>query len=192
MCLLKGLADRVRGRVAGSDARGVRVLLVAHCALNQNARVAGAAVRPAALAELVAGLFARDVGIAQMPCPEVCAFGLDRADLCIERELRTPAGGALCRKLVCEQLWQIRAYQAAGVRVLGCWGRTARRAAAWRRLGAAGFVLARGLSFRPLRRSFGRRGSRSAWRVPLTGSLPARWRWSTAGFPPTAPEPRLD
>lgn len=123
MDLLKGLADRIRGPVVGRDARGARVVLVAHCVLNQNARVAGAAVRPAALTELVAGLFARDVGIVQMPCPEVAAFGLDRADLCIEHELRTSAGRALCRKLAREQLWQIRAYQAAGVRVLGVLGK---------------------------------------------------------------------
>jgi predicted secreted protein len=117
------LADRLRGRPDLRDGRSRRVVLVPHCVLNQNARVAGAAERPAAVVELVAGLLAREVGIVQMPCPELCAFGLDRADRTIEREMRTPGGRALCRRLARDQVRQIRSYLDCGVRVLGILGK---------------------------------------------------------------------
>jgi hypothetical protein len=62
-----------------SDARGRRVVLVPHWALNQNSRVAGAAVRLAAMENLIAGLLQHNIGIIQMPCPELILLGLGRA-----------------------------------------------------------------------------------------------------------------
>jgi predicted secreted protein len=99
------------------------VIFVPHCALNQNARAPGAAERPAAVAELVAGLLDRDVGIVQMPCPELLAFGLDRGDVRVASALRTAEGQALCRRLARDQVQQIQAHLAAGHRVLGILGK---------------------------------------------------------------------
>jgi predicted secreted protein len=86
-------------------------------------RAAGAAERPAAVAELVTGLLQRNIGILQMPCPELYAFGLDRSAICIEKELRTPSGRALSRSLARNLAEQIRAYQNCGIRVLGILGK---------------------------------------------------------------------
>jgi predicted secreted protein len=116
---LRRLAERLRGRLDFRDPRGRRVVLVAHCVLSQNARVAGAAECPAAVVELVTGLLERDIGIVQMPCPELCAFGLDRARVCIESELRTGAGRLLCRDLV----RRIRTCRDCRVQVLGVLGK---------------------------------------------------------------------
>jgi predicted secreted protein len=99
------------------------VIFVPHCALNQNARSAGAAERPAAVRELITGLLEREIGIVQMPCPELCAFGLDRGQVRVEDALRAPAGQALCRRLAREQVQQIQAYRAGGIRVLGILGK---------------------------------------------------------------------
>ena len=61
-----------------TDGRSRRVAFVAHCFLNQNAISDGTAVWPAACLELVDFFLSREIGIVQMPCPEVCCLGLDR------------------------------------------------------------------------------------------------------------------
>lgn len=64
-----------------TDGRGKKVIFLAHCLLNQNAISDGTAVCPAAFRELVQLLLDREVGIVQMPCPELCCLGLDRGDI---------------------------------------------------------------------------------------------------------------
>ena len=64
-----------------TDGRGKKVIFLAHCLLNQNAISDGTAVCPAAFRELVQLLLDREVGIVQMPCPELCCLGLDRGDV---------------------------------------------------------------------------------------------------------------
>ena len=123
MRLFNKMAARFHGKPDLSDGRSRRILLVPHCVLNQNARVAGAAECPAAVVELVAGLLDRNIGILQMPCPELHAFGLDRAQVPIERELRTPSGKALSRSLAVKLAEQIRTYRDCGVHVLGILGK---------------------------------------------------------------------
>jgi predicted secreted protein len=120
---LKRLADRLRGMPNLQDGRSGKVVLVPHCVLNQNSRVAGAAEQPAAVVELVMGLLNRDVGIVQMPCPELCAFGLDRGQILVERELRTSYGRALSRNLARELVKQVRMYLECGIQVLGVLGK---------------------------------------------------------------------
>ncbi len=63
-----------------TDGRSRRVALVAHCFLNQNAISDGTAIRPAAVREVTDTLLDAQVGILQMPCPELCCLGLDRGD----------------------------------------------------------------------------------------------------------------
>ena len=67
-----------------TDGRSRRVVFLAHCLLNQNAISDNTAVYPAAFQEVVKFFLERDIGIIQMPCPELCCLGLDRGD---------PAGG---------------------------------------------------------------------------------------------------
>lgn len=62
-----------------TDGRSKKVIFLAHCLLNQNA--ISTAVYPAAFQELVQLLLDREVGIVQMPCPELCCLGLDRGDV---------------------------------------------------------------------------------------------------------------
>lgn len=63
-----------------TDARSRKLVLVAHCILNQNAISDGTADFPGADAELVRRLLQAGVGIVQMPCPELNCLGLDRGD----------------------------------------------------------------------------------------------------------------
>ncbi len=123
MRTLKRVADRLSSKSRLCDSRSRKVILVPHCALNQNARVAGAAEHPAAIVELIHDLLKRDIGILQMPCPELYAFGLDRTNVRVEKELRTPAGKALCQRLARELVQQIQIYLDSDFCVLGILGK---------------------------------------------------------------------
>ena len=59
-----------------NDGRSKRVVFVAHCFLNQNSISDGTAVYPAAFKDLVVFFLNADIGIVQMPCPELCCLGL--------------------------------------------------------------------------------------------------------------------
>jgi predicted secreted protein len=101
----------------------MKVVLVPHCALNQNARQAGCAESPAAVTGLVEGLIRRDVGIVQMPCPELLVIGLDRAAVHIRSALDSRPARAACRLLARDLVYQVRQYLSCGVRVLGILGK---------------------------------------------------------------------
>jgi predicted secreted protein len=120
---LNEISARLHGKPAWRDGRSRTIVLVPHCALNQNARAPGAAERPAAVVELVTGLLDRDVGILQMPCPELCVFGLDRAQVQVESELRTVSGKAWSRNLARSLIEQIVMYRDCGIHVLGIFGK---------------------------------------------------------------------
>ncbi len=57
------------------DARGGKVVFVAHCLLNQNVRYLGGAFRCGAVDEVVEAFRRDGVGICQLPCPEQAAWG---------------------------------------------------------------------------------------------------------------------
>jgi len=61
-----------------ADARGRRIAFVSHCVLNQNAKVRGIAIHPAAIRPVVDLLLEHDVGIYQMGCPEMLYLGAMR------------------------------------------------------------------------------------------------------------------
>ena len=123
MKLMKWMGDQLKGKLDFGDPRSHKVVLVPHCVLNQNARAAGAAERPSAVTELVTALLDRQVGILQMPCPELFAFGLDRGHICIEKEMRTPAGRESVKILAQDLVRQIKAYLDCGIQVLGVFGK---------------------------------------------------------------------
>lgn len=57
------------------DARGGRVVFVAHCLLNQNTRYLGGAVSPGVVWDAVRPYVERGDGLVQLPCPEQHAWG---------------------------------------------------------------------------------------------------------------------
>ena len=63
-----------------TDARSKTIIFVAHCILNQNSVSDGTAAYPGAINELMQLLRVSDVGIVQMPCPELFCLGLDRGN----------------------------------------------------------------------------------------------------------------
>ena len=64
-----------------NDGRSKKVVFISHCLLNQNSISDGTAVYPAAFRELIDFFLNADVGIVQMPCPELYCLGLDRGNI---------------------------------------------------------------------------------------------------------------
>ena len=64
-----------------TDIRSKKVVFVAHCLLNQNSISDGTAVYPAAFKDIINLFMDNDIGIVQLPCPELCCLGLDRGNI---------------------------------------------------------------------------------------------------------------
>lgn len=64
-----------------NDGRGKQVVFISHCLLNQNSISDGTAVYPAAFKEIIEFYLAHNIGIVQMPCPELRCLGLDRGNV---------------------------------------------------------------------------------------------------------------
>lgn len=64
-----------------NDGRSKKVVFVAHCFLNQNSISDGTSVYPAVFRDIVDFFINSNVGIVQMPCPELCCLGLDRGNV---------------------------------------------------------------------------------------------------------------
>ena len=62
------------------DKRSKKLILVAHCLLNQNSISDGTADLPCQFREVVELLADCRIGIIQLPCPELTCLGLDRKD----------------------------------------------------------------------------------------------------------------
>ena len=116
------------------DARSKQVVFVSHCMLNQNAISDGTADFPAANREIVSLLLEHNVGIVQMPCPELLCLGLDRGDTHgaerpviventrIRGALLMPESARKLRPLVEQVIFQVEEYQKNGFAVLGVVG----------------------------------------------------------------------
>jgi predicted secreted protein len=94
-----------------------RVAFIAHCLLNQNAKVEGGAKRPGMWEPVIELLRDRGYVIRQMPCPEL-AFGGTRRFWAVREQYDTPAYRDHCRRLAEPVAAQVRADLAAGARVV--------------------------------------------------------------------------
>jgi len=57
------------------DMRSRKIILIAHCILNQNTRYFGGASHPGAQVQALRELLQTECGIIQLPCPETSAWG---------------------------------------------------------------------------------------------------------------------
>lgn len=117
-----------------TDARSKKIVLVAHCILNQNAKIDACAHYPGAISEALAALHAAGVGLVQLPCPELLYLGLDRGkaagsaatveaeDTRVARRMGEAGARALCRQLVAGIVYQLEEYRKHGFEVAGLVG----------------------------------------------------------------------
>jgi len=116
------------------DKRSKKVILVAHCVINQNAKLDQCAHYPGTIREISDILIKSDVGIIQMPCPELSYLGLDREvdknesstveseDTRIAQRMLEEKGQVICHEIVKNLTYQIQQYKKNGFKVLGILG----------------------------------------------------------------------
>ena len=116
------------------DCHSRRVIFLAHCLLNQNSISDGTAVYPAAFKDVLRLLMEADIGVVQLPCPELCCLGLDRGDergaerpvtaenTRIRRELQRGEPARRLEALVGYTMYQIEEYRRHGFEILGIVG----------------------------------------------------------------------
>jgi predicted secreted protein len=117
-----------------TDARSKNLVLVAHCVLNQNSISDGTADYPGSIEEVVSLLLRYQVGILQLPCPELNCLGLDRGDVRgaerpviventrIRDVIERPEAHRRLRTLVGPLVYQIKEYRRHGFTILGIVG----------------------------------------------------------------------
>lgn len=117
-----------------TDARSKRIVFVSHCILNQNSISDNTADFAGTFPHVAELLLKSNVGIVQMPCPELLCLGLDRGDIHgVERDVvventrireaiaRPPASERL-EACVEEVLFQIDEYSRHDFSILGIIG----------------------------------------------------------------------
>jgi len=103
------------------DDRSGKVIFVAHCVLNQNARMVDVADFPAMFDQLCDYLQKSEVGIIQMPCPETYCLGLGRFDVRVG--LEHPSGMERLQRIIDDLIFTIQEYQFQGMEVVGIIGK---------------------------------------------------------------------
>ncbi|MEM2118150.1 MAG: 2-thiouracil desulfurase family protein [Candidatus Bathyarchaeia archaeon] len=98
------------------DNRSGKIVLVAHCILNQNSRVLGLAERSSAITEIVDFLIRKDLSVIQLPCPELAYAGISRPPQTRE-QYDTVAFRKYCRKIAEGIAKQIQEYEKCGIRL---------------------------------------------------------------------------
>ena len=63
-----------------NDKRSKKIVIVSHCILNQNSISDGTADCPGQFIEILKIIQGNNIGIIQLPCPELICLGLDRND----------------------------------------------------------------------------------------------------------------
>jgi predicted secreted protein len=116
------------------DKRSKRIVLVAHCILNQNAKIDGCAHYPGVMREVAELLLASRCGIVQLACPELLHLGLDRQverqsrrtieseDTRVARLITARAGRLRCQQIAEQAAYQVQEYSRNGFEVLGMLG----------------------------------------------------------------------
>ncbi|RJP35517.1 MAG: DUF523 domain-containing protein [Candidatus Omnitrophota bacterium] len=103
------------------DPRSGKVVFIAHCMLNQNARIVRAADFPAMFDPLLDYLQNKQIGVIQMVCPELYCIGLGRRDVRVG--LEHPAGMKRLQRLLDDLVFTIREYLFQGFEVVGILGK---------------------------------------------------------------------
>lgn len=91
------------------DERCGKLVVVAHCVLNQNSRVLSIARYPSVIDEVVDLLRKHNVGFLQMPCPELTYAGAKRPGKTRE-EYDTPSYREHCRQIAISTAIQLEEF----------------------------------------------------------------------------------
>jgi len=117
-----------------NDNRSKKIILTAHCILNQNSISDGTADCPGQFSEVLTILEENNIGIIQLPCPELICLGLDRNDkngaareVIIENSrirnlMSTDISIERMKKLAEQIVYQVEEYKKYGFDIIGIVG----------------------------------------------------------------------
>jgi predicted secreted protein len=98
------------------DKRSKKLVLLVHCILNQNSKVEGIARYPGTFRPAVDLLLQTEVGIYQLPCPEMAYLGISRWSS-VRDQYSSPFFKRHCRKLSEEVMNEMEDYARRGYRI---------------------------------------------------------------------------
>ncbi len=116
------------------DNRSKKLIVVAHCIVNQNSISDGTADFPSQFKEIIELLMENKIGIIQLPCPELLCLGLDRKDKAgalrdllsentrIRGLMEEPQNIMKLRAKADDLIGQLEEYQRYGFEILGLVG----------------------------------------------------------------------
>ncbi|CAG8999046.1 MAG: hypothetical protein CENE_01010 [Candidatus Celerinatantimonas neptuna] len=116
------------------DNRSKKLVLVSHCLLNQNSISDGTADYAGTFTDIINKLVEKNVGIIQMPCPELLCLGLDRGDISgckrrvleensrIRQQLLTESSQKTIKTIVDNVFFQVNEYLKNGFTIHGVIG----------------------------------------------------------------------
>ena len=112
-------------KIPKTDPRNGRLVFLIECLTNQNARDIGAAESPAFTQELMELLVDAEIGIVQIPCPEIACLGFERSrssGQSIRQALETPEATGCCHSLARATAERIHCYVKQDFEVLAVLG----------------------------------------------------------------------
>ena len=101
--------------------RKKKVILVAHCLLNVNAKVYGIATEPAAAKAFIESILNEGIGMIQLPCVEMDMCGINRWGQ-VKSQLNHPHFRERCRQLLLPIVYQVEDYYRNGYEICGVIG----------------------------------------------------------------------
>lgn len=101
--------------------RRKKIIVLSHCILNQNSVVHPLARAKGAYTAIVQKILNEEIGMIQLPCPELLHLGEDRPPT-TKKDYDTPEFRQLCKTLLQNPMLQIKEYQRNGYEILGILG----------------------------------------------------------------------
>lgn len=101
--------------------RKKRIVVLAHCLLNVNAKIHGLALYSGAMESLVIKYIKEGIGIIQLPCPEMTYLGCQRWGMS-KNQYDNPSFRRHCRNIVLPIVEQLEDYQKNGYIIEGIIG----------------------------------------------------------------------
>jgi len=100
-----------------ADSRSKKLLLVCHCILNQNSKIEGFAQFPGVFRPAVELILQSNVGIYQLPCPEMTYLGISRWGS-VKDQYNSPFFRRHCQNLAERVVDEVEDYTRRGYRIL--------------------------------------------------------------------------
>lgn len=101
--------------------RSRKILLVSHCILNSNSKIEGLSQYGGVFKEVISIINSEGIGIIQLPCPEMIAYGIKRWGH-VKEQFDTLFYRNNCREMLKPIVGQVKSYMDTGYEIIGVLG----------------------------------------------------------------------